>query len=194
MYTKPHQCSGGIDLHARTRYGGILNQDGEIRRHRHMPARPEPFLQAIAPSGEALVVAVACRFPWSWLADLGAPPGIAFVLGHALYLKAMPGGTANNATIDARKIAVLRRGGRRPQAYVSPAALRATRDRLRRRVPLTRQRAERLAPAQPTNRQDNLPARRPQLASQAPREGGAERCPEPAAQQSVAVALARMNA
>jgi hypothetical protein len=50
------------------------------------------------------------------------------VWGQALYLKAIPGGQATHETIEAQKIAVLRRGGRRPQASVYPAERRATRD------------------------------------------------------------------
>ena len=38
------------------------------------------------------VVAVECIFTWYWLADLCAREGIAFVLGHALYMKAIHGG------------------------------------------------------------------------------------------------------
>jgi hypothetical protein len=49
FYTKPHQCYGGIDLHARTMYVCILNQDGAILLHRNRPASPEPFLKAMAP-------------------------------------------------------------------------------------------------------------------------------------------------
>jgi len=40
--TTPHQVSGGIDRHARSLYGCILNQDGDIMRHRHLQAGPEP--------------------------------------------------------------------------------------------------------------------------------------------------------
>ena len=68
--------------------------------------------------------------------------GLAFVLGHALSMKAIHGGKAKNDTIDAQKIAVLLRGGMFPQAYVYPAEMRATRDVLRRRCPLARKRAE----------------------------------------------------
>jgi hypothetical protein len=35
-----------------------------------MPTMPEPFLKAIAPYRQDLVVAVACMFTWYWLADL----------------------------------------------------------------------------------------------------------------------------
>jgi transposase len=48
-------------------------------------------------------------------------------------MKAIHGGKAKNDKIDAHKIAVLLRGGMIPQAYVYPAAMRATRDLLRRR-------------------------------------------------------------
>jgi hypothetical protein len=44
-----------------------------------------------------------------------------------------------------KKIAALLRGGMLPQAYVYPAAMRATRDLLRRRTHLMRKRAELLA-------------------------------------------------
>ena len=118
FYTKQHPFYCGIDLHARTMYVCILSQDGEIVLHRNMPAGPEPFLKAIAPYRADLVVCVECIFTWYWLVDLCAREGIAFVLGHALYMKAIHGGKAKNDKIDSQKIAVLLRGGMLPQAYV----------------------------------------------------------------------------
>jgi transposase len=142
FYTKQHQFYCGIDLHARTLYLCILNQDGEIVLHRNMKAAPEPFLKAIAPYQEDLVGCVECLFTWYWLADLCAREGIPFVLGHALSMKAIHGGKATNDRIDAQNIAVLLRGGMLPQAYVYPAEMRATLDLLRRRIHFMRQRAE----------------------------------------------------
>jgi len=170
-------------------YVCILSQDGEILLHRTMKTRPEVFLKAIAPYREDLVVAVECIFTWYWLADLCAQEQIPFVLGHALYMKAIHGGKAKNDKIDSQKIAVLRRGGMLPQAYVYPAAMRAARDLLRRRVPLTRQRAELLAHVQQTNSQYNLPEIGKKLAYKANRDGVADRCPEPAVHKSVEVDL-----
>jgi transposase len=193
FYAKQHQFYCGIDLHARTMYICIINQDGEIMLHRNMQASPEPFLKAIAPYREDIVVAVECMFTWYWLADLCAQHGIAFVLGHALYMKAIHGGNAKNDTIDSHKIAVLLRGGMLPQASGYPAAMRATRDLLRRRIHLTRKRAELLAHVQNTNSQYNLPALRKQLAYKANREGVAERFPDPAVQKSVDVDLALID-
>ena len=134
----------------------LLNQDGEIRLHRNMKASPAMWLKAIAPYREELVVAVECLFTWYWLADLCAHEGIPLVLGHALSMHASHGGKATHDKRDAHKIAVLLRGGMLPQAYVYPAAMRATRDLLRRRMSLPRKRAELLAHIQNTNSQDNL--------------------------------------
>ena len=97
------------------------------------------------------------------------------MLGHALYMKAIHGGKAKHDTIDSQKIAALRRGGRLPQASVYPAARRATRDLLRRRMPLARQRAELLAHVQHTNSPDHLPAIGQKIADKANRDGVAER-------------------
>jgi transposase len=193
FYTKQHPFYCGIDLHARSMYVCILKQEGEILLHRNMKASPETFLQAIAPSREAMVVAVACIFTWYWLADLCAHEGIPFVLGHALYMTAIHGGKAKNDKIDAHKSAVLLRGGMLPQAYVYPADMRATRDLLRRRMSLTRKRAELLAHIQNTNSQYNLPEIGKKLAYQANRAGVAERFPDPAVPKSMEVDLALLG-
>jgi hypothetical protein len=158
-----------------------------------MKTRPEVLLQAMAPSRAALVVAVACLLPWYGLAALCAQEPLAFVLGHARYRQALHGGKAQNDTLDSQPIAGLRRGARLPPASVSPAAMRATRAGLRRRFPLTRQRAALLAHVPPTHRQYHLPEIGKPLASQANRDGGAERCPAPAVPKSVAVDLARID-
>ncbi len=190
FYTQQHQFYCGIDWHARTMSLCIVNQDGAILVHRNMPAGPEPFLKAVAPYREDLVVCVACLFPWYWLADLCAREGMPFVLGHALSMKAIHGGKAKNDTIDSQNMAVLLRGGMLPQASVSPAAMRATRDVLRRRMPLMRKRAELLAHMQHTHSQYHLPGMGKNIAYKANRDGIAERFPAPAVQQSLAVDLA----
>jgi transposase len=158
FYTKQHPYYCGIDLHTRTMDVCILDQAGETLLHRNMNATPEALLKAIAPYRDQLVMAAECMFTWYWLADLYAEQGIPFVLGHALYMKAIHGGKAKHDTIDAHKIAVLLRGGMLPQPYVCPSEMRATRDLLRRRTHLARKRGELLAHVQNTNSQYNLPA------------------------------------
>ena len=96
------------------------------------------------------VVAAECMFRWYWVADLCATGNIPFVLGQALSMKAIHGGKAKNDKIDSQKIAGLLRGGPLPQAYVYPAAMRSTRDLLRRRLHLVRKRGQLLAQIQNT--------------------------------------------
>jgi transposase len=175
FYTNQHPFYFGIDLHARSMYVCILSHDGDILLHRNMKAAPEAFLKAVAPYRDGLVVAVECIFTWYWLADLGAEQGIPFVLGHALYMKAIHGGKAKHDQIDSQKIAALLRGGMLPQAYVYPAEMRATRDLLRRRNHLIRKRAELLAHMQNPNSQYNLPEIGKKIAYKANRDGVAER-------------------
>ena len=64
FYTKPHHFYWGIDLHARSMDVCLLSYDGAILLHRNMKAAPEPFLTAVAPSREGLVVAVEGMCTW----------------------------------------------------------------------------------------------------------------------------------
>ena len=71
--------------------------------------------------------------------------------------------------------------------------MRATRDLLRRRLHLTRKRAELLAHIQNTNSQYNLPESGKKLASKANRDGVVERFADSAVQKSVEVDLALLG-
>jgi len=123
-----------------------------------MSTTQETFLNAVAPWRRDLVVAVECMFTRYWLADLCAQEGLMFVLGHAQHMKAIYGGKAKHNRLDAQKIAVVLRVGKLPRAQAYPATMRATRDSLRRRLHLVRQRAERLNHIRQTSTQDNLSA------------------------------------
>ena len=193
FYNRQHQYYCGIDLHMKTMYVCILDGAGQVLVHRNVPSTPAAFLEVVAPYRVDLVVAAECLFTWYWLADLCAAEGIAFVLGHALAMKAIHGGKAKNDKIDSHKIAVLLRGGMLPQAYVYPAAMRSTRDLLRRRLHLVRKRGELLAHIQNTRAQYNLPAFERRLASATNREGVAEHFPDPSVRKSIEVDLALID-
>src|SRR3954451_25151384 len=96
FYTQPHRFYAGIDLHARTLHLCVLAHDGDVVFDKNLPARPDVLLHALAPFREGLVVGCECMFAWYWLADRCALEDIPFVLGHALYMKAIHGGTAKN--------------------------------------------------------------------------------------------------
>jgi transposase len=156
FYNQAHAFYCGVDLHARTMYLCIFDHAGTIVLHQEVPAEPGAFLEAVAPYREGLVVACECLFCWYWLADLCHAENIAFVLGHALYMKAIHGGKSKDDKIDSKKIAQLLRGGNLPMAYAYPKGLRETRDLLRRRMYLVHKRAEVVAHVVNTNSQYNL--------------------------------------
>ena len=193
FYTQQHQYYCGIDLHARTMYICIKDQQGNILVHRNLPTKPERFLKVIAPYREDIVVAVECMFAWYWLADLCAKENIPFVLGHALYMKAIHGGKAKNDRIDSKKISTILRGGMIPMAYVYPSEMRSTRDLMRRRNHLVRKRAELLAHIQNTNTQYNLPPIVDNLSRPHNRTGVAERFEDDSVRKSVETDIDLIN-
>src|SRR6516164_7720667 len=174
FYNQQHRFYCGVDLHARTLSLCVLDAKGSITRQQTIAANPHAFLQAVAPFRDGLAVACECMFAWYWLADLCEQEKIPFVLGHALYMKAIHGGKTKNDKIDAHKIAVLLRGGMLPMAYVYPPEMRATRDLLRRRMHLMRKRSELLAHIQNTNSQYCLPQFGKKIAYKTNRQGVAE--------------------
>jgi transposase len=193
FYNRQHQHYCGIDLHVKTMYVCILAATGQVVVHRNVKAAPEAFLEIIAPYREGLVVAAECMFTWYWLADVCAAERITFVLGHALAMKATHGGKAKNDKIDSHKIASLLRGGLLPQSYVYPAAMRSTRDLLRRRLHLVRKRGQLLAHIQNTRAQYNLPEFERRLAYPANRDGVPTYFADPSVRTSIEVDLALLE-
>jgi hypothetical protein len=67
--------------------------------HQNIKTDPKLFLELIKPYMDDLAVGVECVFCWYWLADLCHEHKITFVLGHALYMKAIHGGKTHNRLI-----------------------------------------------------------------------------------------------
>jgi len=193
FYNRQHQYYCGIDLHVKTMDVCILDGTGQVLVHRNVPSTPTALLEIVAPYRTDLVVAAECMFTWSWLADVCAAEGLTFVLGHALAMKAMHGGKAKNDKIDSHKIAVVLRGGMLPHAYVYPAAMRSTRDLLRRRLHFVRKRGELLAHIQNTRVQYNLPAFEKRLAYPGNRDGVVAHFPDPSVHKSIEVDVALID-
>jgi hypothetical protein len=82
FYNQPHRFYAGIDLHARTLFVCVLDQDGQIVFHENLAAKPDQLLAALEPFRDDLVVACECMFAWYWVADLCATHKIDFVLGQ----------------------------------------------------------------------------------------------------------------
>ena len=189
FYTHSHQYYCGIDLHARSLYVCILDQEGTPLVHKNIKANPKALLTIIKPYRQDVLIGVECMFSWYWVADLCQQENVPFILGHALYMRAIHGGKAKNDRVDSHKIAVLMRGGMFPLAYVYPRAMRGTRDLMRRRMHLMRKRSELLAHVHNTNSQYNLPEISKNLRYAFNREGVAERFSDPSVQKSIELDL-----
>lgn len=147
----------GADRHARSLYLAVLDRDGQARFGRNLPARPEPFLRAVRPFRDGLLVGCECLHCRYWPADTCREHDLPFVLGHAWAMKAVHGSKTKCDRKDADAIARLLRGGNFPLAYAYPKERRGLRDLLRTRLRLVRQRAEPYGHVHTARRQANLP-------------------------------------
>jgi transposase len=195
FYTKSHRFYCGIDLHARLLAVCVVDQAGSVVLRRQIPDDKQLLLEVLAPFRPDIAVCVECLFAWYWVADLCAEHGIPFVLGHALYMKAIHGGKAKDDDIDAEKISRLLRGGNIPFAYVYPKGMRETRDLLRRRNYLVHKRAELITHIQLTNAQYNLPPFGKKLiyAKNRAELKVAQRFPDPHVRKSIELDLALID-
>lgn len=183
----------GIDLHTRNMYPTVVNKDCDVLFHGRMPNNRKRFLKILEPYRESVVVSCESSTSWYWLADLCADEGIPFVLGHALYMRAIHGTKTKNDRIDSEKITRLTAGGLLPQAYAYPRAHRSLRDLLRRRLKLVRHRAELHAHIKSVNTQYNLPPLGSALQYSAARACVVDRFEDPYACASVATDLALID-
>lgn len=196
LYQHQHSFYCGIDLHANAMYVCVVDAQGKKLLHRNFHTRDtDSFQHELAPFGRKpgeLVVGCESTFNWYWLCDWCEAAKIPFVLGHALYLKAIHGGKVKNDKLDSEKLAYLLRGGNFPVAYAYPAAWRSTRDLLRRRMHLVRRRGETLTHVSHLHHQYNLPpSKKLQYASN--RDGIAETFNDPAVRFSVQTDIALLG-
>ena len=130
FYSNQHPFYCGIDLHANQMYACVVDQDGKKHLHRNFKTRQsEKFFGRSGAIRQRHRARLRIDFQ---LVLAGRPvprkSRLPFVLGHALYLKAIHGGKVKNDKLDSEKLALLLRGGNFTTAYAYPQELRATRD------------------------------------------------------------------
>lgn len=185
FYTNLHPYYCGIDLHARSLYVCIIDDQGETIVHKEIKANPLALFKLLEPYIGNIIVGVECMHCWYWVADWCEDNHVDFILGHALYMKAIHGGKAKNDKIDSFKIAKLLRGGNFPIAYHYPKSMRATRDLMRRRMHITRHSAQLKAHVKNTGSQYNHPPNALNLRYPSAREAMRDRFDDPAVQKSI---------
>jgi hypothetical protein len=119
------------------------------------------------------------------VADWCEDNSIDFVLGHALYMKAIHGGKTKNDKVDSFKIAKLLRGGNFPIAFHYKKEMRATRDLLRRRTKIVRHGAMLKGHVDNTNSQYNLPPTQVNLKNVSAREALKHSYDDPVFQRNI---------
>ncbi|WP_068547699.1 IS110 family transposase [Thalassotalea crassostreae] len=185
FYTNSHPFYCGIDLHSRILYVCIIDNEGKTVLHQQIKADKQQLLNLLKPYIGHVVVGVECMHCWYWVSDWCEEYSIDFILGHALYMKAIHGGKAKNDKIDSYKIACLMRGGNFPLAYVYPSRMRATRDLLRRRTHVVRHGADLKAHVVNTDSQYNLPSQALNLKNISAREGLKHHYEDPVIQRTI---------
>ena len=68
FYNNIHPYYCGIDLHARSLYVCILDQEGKTCLHKEVSADPEKLHQLLKPYIGNIVVGVECMHCWYWVA------------------------------------------------------------------------------------------------------------------------------
>ena len=102
FYKQQHEFYCGIDLHANSMHVCVVDHVGNKLLHKNFDTKkPERFLTAIRSySKNDLIIGCESTFNWYWLADLCHDQQLPFLLGHALYLKAIHGGKTKTDRID----------------------------------------------------------------------------------------------
>ena len=193
FYNNSHPYYCGIDLHARLLYVCIIDSKGKVVAHKKIGASKDDLLLILEPYIGNVIVGVECMHCWYWVSDWCAELGIDFILGHALYMKAIHGGKTKNDKVDSFKIATLLRGGNFPIAYDYPSEMRAARDLLRRRMKIVRHGAMLKGHVVNTNSQYNLPATELNLKNISARQKLREQYQDPIVQRNIDLDMALLD-
>ena len=69
FYNNMHPYYCGIDLHARTLYVCIIDQDGNVCVHKEKSADPNKLAALLEPYIGNIFVGVECMHCWYWIAN-----------------------------------------------------------------------------------------------------------------------------
>ena len=94
FYNNMHPYYCGIVLHARILYVCILDQEWFAIVHKEISENPEKLQKILDPYIGNIVVGVECMCCWYWVSSFCNKIGVDFILGHALYMKAIYGDKA----------------------------------------------------------------------------------------------------
>lgn len=133
--------SAGVDLHTQNMYLCVCDEDGNVKVHRNIRNNSLPFLlKQIEPFKGDLTLCCESTCNWYFLHDFCVQQEIPFVLGHAMYIRAIAQSKVKNDKVDSRTLADLLRSNMLPVGYAMDRQLRIVRDLVRRRSFLVQKR------------------------------------------------------
>lgn len=138
-----------IDLHSNNNVPVVIDDNDKILFQKRLPNELPRVLEALAPFEQELHgVAVESTFNWYWLVDGLLDHGHRVDLVNTAAVRQYEGIKHTNDYSDAHWLAHLMRLGILPTGYIYPAAERAVRDLLRKRLQLVRHRVTHMLSAQ----------------------------------------------
>lgn len=130
----------GIDLHKRTCAIATLDARGRVVDQARLATDRCALLRYFRRHGKPHTAVVEATGSWYWLHDFLEAEGIALVLAHAKYLKAIAYAKVKTDAIDAYTLARLLRAQFIPEAHMVSPELRPLRDLMRARLRLVQKR------------------------------------------------------
>lgn len=130
----------GIDLHANNCVISIIDDQDHVLSENRLPNVLKEIVEYISPYRSDLMgIVVESTYNWYWLVDGLMESGFDVRLANTAAIQQYNGIKHTNDQTDARYLAHLLRLGILPEGHIYPKAQRATRDLLRRRLLLVRQ-------------------------------------------------------
>lgn len=148
----------GIDLHKRTCSIATLDARGNVVDQARMATDRVALASYFRQHPEPHTAVVEATGSWYWLHDFLQAQGIALVLAHAKYLKAIAYAKVKTDAIDALTLARLLRVQLIPEAHMVSPEIRPLRDLLRARLLLVQKRVSTRNSTQRLLEKYNVPA------------------------------------
>ncbi len=125
---------GGIDLHARNNYLGIINEENKRIIGKKLKNEPEEILGVLNPHQDEIEgIVVESTYNWYWLVDLLMREGYRVHLANPTGIQKYSGLKHADDKYDAFWLAHLLQLGILPEGYIYPKEERPIRDLLRKR-------------------------------------------------------------
>ena len=131
----------GIDLHSNNSLVSLIDSHDRVIYEQRLPNQLDTITRQLLPyQSDIQGVVVESTYNWYWLVDGLMEHGYPVHLANTLAIQQYNGIKYTNDATDARYLAHLLRLNILPTGYIYPKAMRATRDLLRRRLLMVRQR------------------------------------------------------